>query len=273
MIFFLAISFFIFGLCWGSFLNSFAYRIAFCKPIFTKRSMCPKCGSVIFWYDNIPVFSWILLRGRCRSCGGGISSIYLLMELFTGLVFLGLFFKFLVPVLINGNLIDGSLQLGFYEVKILLTCLFFCSVVLINTATDLHAMVIAQAFSLWMMPVGVVLSYFSLTQVSLAESVFGGVIGYGVLLLTAVVFKVITKRDGVGVGDMEFLGMIGTFLGPFGVWTSLMVGSVLGLFVGLIYIYIKNESITTAKVPFGPFLSAGALMHLFFGQKLINFLF
>ncbi|MBU1007991.1 prepilin peptidase [Candidatus Dependentiae bacterium] len=236
-------------LCWGSFLNVVAYRITYDKPFFTKRSVCPFCGKIVFWYDNLPILSWVLLRGRCRFCRASISILYPCIELLSGILFTSLVLFF---------------PLASY--------LLFFSALIIAIRTDLEAMVIPQVFSIWLAPVGVLLSLFGFTRVSFWESLLGALVGYGVLWSIAALFKYFTKRDGLGVGDMELLAMIGSFLGPIGVWFSVFIGSVSGLVIGGGYLLLTKKGRNT-RIPFGPFLALGATIYFFFESFLFRVFF
>lgn len=274
----------VFGLCWGSFLNMLAYRLAFDKNVFTARSRCPSCDGVIAWYDNIPVLSWLMLCGRCRQCAGGISVIYPVFELVTAVVVVMLVIYFLPLFSWNYYLmtIDPYSEeiLNFFTgipTKVLwqvsgslLAYFLFFSALISATISDLRAMVIPQLFSLWLVPVGIGLALFGVTGVPWKMSLLGAVIGYGVLWLTGVVFKALTKKDGLGVGDMELLSMIGAFLGPVGVWVALMFGSVAGLCLGSVYLFFTHQGRAT-RIPFGPFLALGALLYFFFQKTVVTF--
>ena len=244
---------FIFSLCWGSFLNVVAYRTTYDKPFFTTRSLCPSCNRIIFWFDNLPIISWVFLKGRCRFCKKRISILYPFVELLSGIIFTSLYFYY--PVL--------NISMVSYFV--------FFSALIVATRTDLQAMVIPQLFSLWLVPVGISLSFFGLTQISILESLLGAVFGYGILWVVAVAFKYFTKKDGLGVGDMELLAMIGSFLGPLGVWFALLIGSLSGLLIGGGYlVFVKGDK--NRRIPFGPFLALGATLFFFFRGILINLL-
>jgi leader peptidase (prepilin peptidase)/N-methyltransferase len=234
-------------LCWGSFLNVVAYRLTYDVPFFTKRSQCPSCSSVIPWYDNIPVFSWILLRARCRFCKTSISILYPFIELASGLIFLTLYICDLLSV----------------------SSFIFVSALLVAVRTDLQAMVIPQLVSLWLVPVGILMSFFGMTGISGLDSVLGAIIGYGLLWSVAALFRVLAKKDGLGVGDMELLAMIGSFLGPLGVWFSLLIGSTSGLLVGGGYLLVTKKG-RHERIPFGPFLALGAIIYylvVYFGSN------
>lgn len=276
---------FIFGLCWGSFLNVLAYRLAFDKPFFTARSACPSCGKLIAWYDNIPIVSWILLGGRCRACKKPITMLYLFFELLTACVMVFVVVKFLphffpMYYFVTGDplsldmlqFVDGVPNyLLAHALGVVATAFLFFSALIAASHTDIRAMVIPQLFSLWLAPVGIVLSFFNLTGIDYKMSVVGAIVGYGVLWSVAAAFKFFTRKDGLGVGDMELLCMIGAFLGPLGIWFTLMIGSVVGVIVGGLYLMISGHGRMT-RIPFGPFLALGALGYFFFGQQILAFL-
>jgi leader peptidase (prepilin peptidase)/N-methyltransferase len=253
---FLAIVFlFLLFICWGSFLNSLAYRMTYDKPLFTKRSYCPSCKKSIAWYDNIPILSWIFLRAKCRFCASPITILYPFIELLSGVIFTALFFELyhLSPV-------------------IFFVYFLFFSALIGATRTDLQELVIPQAFSLWLIPVGFLLSLAGLTYVTWLGSLLGALFGYGLLWLVGFVFKFFAKREGIGVGDMELLGMIGAFLGPIAAWISLLIASIVGLIIGTTYLYLSGKG-RKAHIPFGPFIALGATIYFFFHETLLGFLF
>ena len=249
---FLWISLILIFLCWGSFLNVVAYRSIYDIPFLAKRSVCPHCRNVIFWYDNIPVLSWLFLCGKCRHCKKSISFLYPFIEIITALIMTLLLLK-----------VDDILSFWVF--------FLFFSALIVATRTDLQAMVIPQIFSLWLVSFGMVFAYFDLLNITFTQSFFGAILGYASLYFTAKIFKMISKKEGLGVGDMELLGMIGAFLGPIGVWLSLLVGSFSGLFIAGGYILLTKKSKET-KIPFGPFLALGATIYFFFNEYLNTFL-
>ncbi len=276
---------FLFGLCWGSFLNVLAYRLAFDKPFFTARSYCPHCRKNIAWYDNIPVISWLLLGGKCRNCKQSITALYLFFELITAIVFVLVavkffprFFPMYYLMLVDAPALDLSLFVGgmpnhliLHAGGLLLSAGLFLSALIAATHTDVRAMVIPQLFSIWLAPVGIMLSVFNFTGITYKESILGAVIGYGTLWVVAAAFKFFAKKEGLGVGDMELLCMIGAFLGPVGVWFTLMIGSITGMILGGGYLLISGNDRMT-RIPFGPFFSLGAAIYFFCGQHITSFL-
>ncbi|MBX9830727.1 prepilin peptidase [Candidatus Babeliales bacterium] len=258
---------FLLSLAWGSFLCASAYRIAFDKKFLRSRSHCPTCDHIIPWYANIPVFSWLLLRGKCLHCSAPISYVYPFIELLSGVVFTGL--------LIQISQLTQTwplLALETHQISELVIYSLFFSCLIFSSATDLFAMVIPQAVTLWLIPVGVALAYSTMLPISGAASIVGAVAGYGCLWLTATIFRAVKRKEGMGVGDMELLGFIGAFLGPLGVWVALMVGSFAGIIFGNFYLMLAHKNRAT-RIPFGPFLSLGAIVFYFFKDSLVRLFF
>jgi leader peptidase (prepilin peptidase) / N-methyltransferase len=254
------------GLCWGSFLNVVAYRLVFDRPFLTPRSHCPSCNSMIAWYDNIPLFSWLILSGKCRSCKQPISWVYPFIELITALCVLGLAhhiattpYNETVALLTNAPTVP----------PLFFPYFIFFSTLILATASDLYAMVIPQIFSIWFVPVGILFAYFKQIPLTLTESILGCLAGYGILLITELIFKGITKKEGIGIGDMELLAMVGAFTGVLGVWITLMIGTTAGIIFGGSYLMISKKSKNT-RIPFAPFLSGGAILYILFKETLLT---
>ena len=181
------------------------------------------------------MISWIVLRGRCRSCRAQISPLYTLVEALYGAIVVILFYRIIVW---SGvwELRDILFDLPTWAQVISsfgIHALFF-GALLGATRTDLETMMIPQLFSLFLVPVGVAASFFGATEVTLWESILGAAVGYGILWSIAWVFKRYTGRDGIGEGDFELLAMIGSFLGPLGVWFSVLIGSLAGTLILLL---------------------------------------
>lgn len=270
------------GLCWGSFLNLFAHRILHSKNIFTMRSYCPHCHHVIAWYDNIPVVSWLFLRAECRQCKQSISVLYPFVELVSGIIITALFYKYCGHILVCEHdvvwwdALEPIKPLSFFATDALssfFSYLPFVSALIASTRTDLEGMVIPQLFTLWLVPLGLLLAYVGVLEITFIESILGVIAGYGILWAVAWLFKKVTGKDGMGEGDMELLALIGSFLGPLGCWFSLLIGSLVGLVIGSVYVFWWKKD-QTARIPFGPFLSLGAIVYLFYAHFLIHlFLF
>lgn len=271
------IIFFIFTifLIWGSFLNMLSYRLLHDISLFKHRSICPSCQHNIVWYDNIPVISWLALRAQCRSCKQRISWLYPFIELLTAFVLTAVFY-FTIPVeyvaLVGSQVIDLGFW-GLYKPLYLpfVSYFIFFSALIVATRTDLEAMVIPQLFTLWLVPFGLVAACAGWLSITWLESLFGIALGYGLLWGVAFLFKRMTGKDGMGIGDMELLAMIGAFLGPLGVWISVMIASLSGLFLGALYLVTAKKDRAT-RIPFGPFLALGAALYFFYGKWFVHFI-
>jgi leader peptidase (prepilin peptidase)/N-methyltransferase len=258
---------FVLGLCLGSFLNVCIARMPEDRSIVRPASHCPRCGSFIKWYDNIPVLSWILLRARCRACGQSIAATYPLVELCVGLLAL-LLWRRILP---NEAVLDPPHLLLFAWYLA-----FVCMLVGL-TFIDLRHYIIPDEFSIYAVPLGVlgaVLLGWLAPGLALdwKQSVMGALVGGLILLVIAGFYYLVRKEEGMGFGDVKLLAMIGSFLGAFpGLFMVLMIGSVLGSAVGIAMIVRKGHGFRTA-LPFGPFLALGALIHLFFGKWILSHL-
>ena len=244
---------FIFGMCIGSFLNVCIYRLPTSKSIADPpRSICPSCNSPIRFYDNIPVLSYIWLKGRCRNCDAPISFRYPMVELMNGIVAMGLLFKF-----------GLSLESLVYFV--------FISSLLVITFIDLDHQIIPDIITLPGIPMGLVAS-FALPTISFKASALGLLIGGGSLWFVAWLYNLIARRDGMGGGDIKLLAMIGTIIGWQGVIFTIFASSVMGSCVGITMMLIKGKNMKYA-IPFGPFLSIGAIAYVFVGSQIIAWYF
>ncbi len=242
--------------CWGSFLNVIAYRIIETAiPFWEKRSRCPNCKIAIPFYDNIPIISWFVLKGKCRNCRNPISYLYPLIEITTAIIMTTLLYH-LIHL--------GKLTIGTFAIYFI-----FFSALIINSRTDLQFMVIPQIFSLYIIPIGWLAAFLQISKISLLNSVISTIVGYYSLWIFGTIFQKITHKEGVGEGDMELLAMIGSFLGITGIWATLFLGSIFGLLYAIVFL----KSSKLKKIPFVPFLSLAATVFFFFEDKLIKLLF
>jgi leader peptidase (prepilin peptidase)/N-methyltransferase len=244
----LTIVFAIFGLMIGSFLNVCIYRLPLNQSVVHPGSRCTKCGKEIQWYQNIPVLSWLVLRGRCGSCGDPISIIYPLIELATGALFALHFWWFgLDPILIPR--------------------LIFACALLVLALIDLRHRILPNPITLG----GTVLGFlFSLVlPPGWAASLIGLLIGGGVLFLVGEVYFRLRGIEGMGMGDVKMLAMIGAFLGWKAVLVTIVLASISGAIIGMIMMIGRKGDMQYA-LPFGTFLSAAALVSSFVGDRLID---
>jgi leader peptidase (prepilin peptidase) / N-methyltransferase len=234
------------GLVLGSFLNVCICRLPLSQSIVTPRSRCLACGHLIRAYDNIPVLSYIFLRGRCRDCGTHISPRYPLVEILSA--------AFAVMTVA---------RFGFNWTALVIYGLIAAFLVL--TFIDIDHRILPDAITLPGIPAGLAAS-FGPGLLAPLESLLGILVGGGSLFLVAWVYQSITKREGMGGGDIKLLAMIGAFVGWKGVMFTIFVASLTGTLAGMAMIVRRKEGMKFA-VPFGPFLAVGAIAYLFFGPE------
>jgi leader peptidase (prepilin peptidase)/N-methyltransferase len=237
---------FVFGLVIGSFLNVCIYRLPLSHSIVHPRSACPGCDHPIRAYDNIPVVSYLFLRGRCRDCGMRIPWRYPLVELLSGA------FAALAVVKFGAGAQAALIYL-------------LIAALLVITFIDLDHRIIPDVISLPGIPIGLAAS-FGLTDVSPWQSVIGILAGGGSLFLVAWGYQLITGREGMGGGDIKLLAMIGAFFGWPGVLFTVFTASLTGTLAGMAVILRRRGNMKLA-VPFGPFLAIGAIGYAFIGPE------
>jgi leader peptidase (prepilin peptidase)/N-methyltransferase len=242
---------FVFGAAVGSFLNVCIFRLPEHHSIVKPLSQCPTCHHPIRFYDNIPLISYLILKGKCHDCGEKISWRYPLVEFITAILALLLFAKF-------------YLTLNF------LIFFIFTAVLIVITFIDLDHQIIPDVLTLPGIPVFFLAAVF-VVKVPWMEAAIGLLIGGGILFAIAYGYELITKREGMGGGDIKLLAMIGGFLGWKSLIFILLFSSFLGAIIGIAVMVIKKQDMKYA-VPFGPFLSAAAVAYLFWGDDFMRFL-
>ncbi len=252
----------IFGLAFGSFLNVCIYRIPRDLSVIAPRSFCPECGRQIAWYDNIPLFSYFSLRGRGRCCQIPIGIRYPLVEVTTAAAFFA--------VMLRYGWTPAALKWILFEAILIV---LFC--------TDLEERILPDELTLGGTALGLVLAFFVpvpsllgelLIPVSrpawgsLLNSVLGVVLLAAPVWLLAVVYERVRNREGLGLGDVKLLALLGAFLGLEQGMAALLIGAVAGSVIGIVYIAVKRKSAMTYELPFGSFLCAGAALVPFLSQ-------
>lgn len=246
---------FLLGLITGSFMNVCIYRIPRNLSIIRPGSRCPVCNTPIRPVDNIPLLSFFILGGRCRSCGARIHWRYPVVELMNGLIWVFVFNKFGL----------NPLSLPF---------LLFASALIVITFIDLEHMIIPDSITIPGTFLGIALSFIlpdpflRLEHLGFLSSLTGALSGFILFLLIAVLGTVVFKKEAMGGGDIKLMAMVGAFTGWKGVLLTTFAGSLIGSLTG-IFIMLRRRSSDTV-IPFGPYLSAGALVSLLFGQELMN---
>jgi leader peptidase (prepilin peptidase) / N-methyltransferase len=247
---FIEILFFVLGAIVGSFLNVCIWRIPRDESIVRPGSKCPGCGTPIRFYDNIPLVSYLVLRGKCRKCGQKISIRYAAVELLTAVLFAALSWLF-----------GPSLELA---VALVFTCLL-----IVVSFIDLEFFIIPDVLSLGGLVLGVLLSFFRRPDFWITDALLGVFLGGGILFAVAKLYEIVRKAEGMGGGDIKLLAMIGAFWGIKGVVFALVSGSIIGTLVGVPLMLVKREGGKLA-IPFGPFLSLGALLFVMAGDGIIR---
>lgn len=240
------------GLCLGSFLNVVIHRLPLGESVVFPASHCPSCRATIPWYSNIPLLSFLFLRARCGSCKAPISWRYPAVELVTAVLFLAAAWR----------------EPAFYAWPF---HFFFLGSLVACTFIDLDHWILPDKITLPGILVGLV-SSFVVPDHSILYALLGCLFGGGILYAVAWGYLALTGKDGLGGGDIKFLAMVGAFLGPQGAFITLILASFVGSFIGLGLMLVKGKKGGTA-IPFGPFLSGGALLAFFFGEPLWQWYF
>ena len=266
----------LFGLLVGSFLNVVIYRLPImmakewkkecidCFPdlvpknktakkeevfnLSVPRSRCPKCNTQIKFYDNIPIISWLLLKGKCRQCSNPISFRYPAIELLSGAMCFAV--SYLLP-------------LSYFTVAAVL----FTLVLIALTFIDIDTMLLPDQITLPLVWAGIYLALVGWSPVSLIDSVIGAMAGYLILWSIYWVFKLLTGKEGMGYGDFKLLAAIGAWLG----WQQLplvvLLSSVVGAIIGIAMLSAQKKGFDKA-IPFGPYLAIAGWICLLWGQQI-----
>lgn len=242
----------ILGLTIGSFLNVVICRVPRGESIVHPGSHCPGCGHVLAAWENVPVLSWVLLRGHCRGCGNAISPRYPIVEILCGLLAWALYLRF-------GPTLEF---VGFALFSYLLVAL---------TYIDLDHQLLPDRLTLPGLGIGLIaapLIHAHEPLEAFGDALLGALVGGGILYLVAWSYEKAAGREGMGGGDIKFLAMIGAFLGWQGVLLTLFLGSIVGSVIGVAVMVARREDSKLA-LPFGPFLAIGALITLFQGDAIV----
>ena len=241
----------VFGLCVGSFLNVCAYRLPLGESIVSPPSRCTKCGRTLSWFDNVPVLSWVVLRGRCRTCKTPVSWMYPSVEIITSLVFVLTYVTY-GPTLLS-----------------LVRVVFACALIVLFI-TDLQHKILPNTITLPGIIVGFVCSFF--LPPGWVSSLIGLIVGGGFLWAIAEAYYRLRGQEGLGMGDVKLLAMIGAFLGWKLVLLTLVFASLTGSLAGGLVIASGRGSMKYA-LPFGTFLAVGALFAATWGEPIADWYF
>jgi len=261
---------FVFGAVVGSFLNVCIHRMPNNESIVTPPSHCPQCNTPIRWSDNIPLVSFVMLRGKCRHCRAPINPRYVLIELLTALLFLAIWLKLTPWERPPAQGIDFA-TIAIYWVVI--------AGLIVATFIDLEHYIIPNEITLGGIVLGVVLSAVHPRLLGahaigdgLFRSVLGMIVGGLTLFLVAFAGEKIFRKEAMGMGDVKLIAAIGTFLGwqatLFTVFVSSLVGGITGLFLVL-----AAKKGWQSRIPYGPYIALGAILWMFYGKELITWYF
>ncbi|MGQ0815292.1 MAG: prepilin peptidase [Gemmatimonadota bacterium] len=240
------------GAALGSFLNVCVYRWPAEQSVLRPRSRCPSCEQPIRWYDNIPILSYLILRGRCRNCGTGISAQYPFIELVVSLIWLAAVLRFGPSVEAARSAIFLTLLVGI-------------------ALTDARAMVIPDQFTVAGAAIGLVLAAVPGSDISFLEALLGALLGYALLWAVKLAAEKVLKKPALGVGDIHMMAMVGAFLGPVGAMVTIFLGSLLGLIIGVPFTLVRGQGkVLGTYLPLGVFLALGAAISHAWGDLVIG---
>ena len=237
----------VFGLAFGSFFNVCIYRIPNKESIVFPNSHCPNCSKPIKPVHNIPVFSYLFLKGKCAYCGEKIHWHYFLVELITPILFLAVFFLYGPSILFIKYLIFVSFGI--------LICFI-----------DAFHKIIPDVLSLTLIVLGIGFSFLPGSDVSWLSSLLGALFGFLVFLITAYFFQLATHKESLGGGDIKLIAAIGSFIGILGTIFTVIFGSMIALIILLAIGHDRRK-----EFPFGPFLIFGAISYILFGNSLFQY--
>ena len=259
------------GACIGSFLNVCIYRIPIDLSVVTPGSHCPVCKKPIKWYQNIPIFSYIFLGGKCANCGTKISPRYVLVELLVALLFLLVWLKF--------NIYPGPRPLGLIPItdpKLIPVYWLVITGLVLGTFVDFEHMIIPDRVTLGGIVCGLICSALvpslhGQTEwlPSLVQSGIGAAVGWGSLWSVAVLGEFIFKKEAMGFGDVKLMGAIGAFFGWQAVLFTIIISSFAGSIVGIALI-LSGRKEMQSKIPYGPYISLAALLWIYWGETWWN---
>jgi leader peptidase (prepilin peptidase)/N-methyltransferase len=239
----------LFGLAWGSFLNVVIFRLPAGMSLLKPPSSCPRCKKRIKFYDNIPVISYLILRGKCRYCRASIPFSYLLVEILTPLSFCLLFQRY-------------SFSFHFFA-----SCLFASALIVLGFI-DFYHQILPDEITLPALALALIYSAFR-PGLNLKQALIGALVGAGFLLLVYGAYYLIRKKEGLGMGDVTMMLFIGAYLGWRLSFFTLILASLVGAFAGVLFIAFRKKDLQYS-LPFGTFLAPAAFFSLLWGDPIIS---
>jgi len=266
---------FVLGACVASFLNVVAWRVPRGESIVSPPSHCPKCNAPIRWWQNVPILSWLALRGRCANCRAPISPRYIVVELLGGCLFLAAFLCFadMPPKYYVGRIVP------------LLVWWIWISLMIVGSVVDFDHKLLPDFVTVGGMVLGVAKAAFYCLSfkdfhpeflnlkmyIPLMFSLSGLAFGFGLLWLVRFLGSLAFKREAMGMGDVFLMGAVGALFGPVAVLVTLILSSVFGSVVGLSAVALSKTRLGRfTEIPYGPYICLGCLVWMFWGPKLVN---
>lgn len=257
-----------FGACVGSFLNVCIYRIPLDQSVVKPRSHCPTCGNLIVWYMNIPVLSWLFLRGRCAYCKNPISYRYALVELLTAVLFVLVYLKLVAPALLGTSPLAHPLLVPIFWLVL--------AGLIVGTFIDFDHYILPDSVTIGGMVLGPILSALvpalqgtTIWWESLMQSGIGLAVGFGALFAVAWAGEKVFKKEAMGFGDVKLMGAIGAFFGWPSILFCIFLSSLLGSIVGVSLI-VSGGAQMQSRIPFGPYIAASAVIWMFYGPQVFQ---
>ena len=253
----LYIAFFILGSLWGSFSNVCIYRLPNSGNVAKGRSFCPDCKNKIKWFDNIPFFSYLFLKGKCRQCSKPISFQYFIVELLTAISFVLIFHIYGVSIT---------------TLLLLILSIFFIIIFFI----DLKHFIIPNVLTFPLMFIGFLKSFDpNLNQTifpNYINSLIGGLFGYSIIWLIIFFYKKVRKKEGMGLGDAKLMAVIGFWFGWISIPFTIFISSTVALVI-VIPSLINQSRKMSSEIPFGPYIIIGCILYVTFANQIKYLLF
>ena len=253
----LYIAFFILGSLWGSFSNVCIYRLPNNGNVAKGRSFCPNCKNKIKWFDNIPFFSYLFLKGKCRQCSKPISFQYFIVELLTAISFVLIF-----------HIYGASIT----TLLLLILSIFFIIIFFI----DLQHFIIPNVLTFPLMVIGFLKSFDpNLNQTifpNYINSLIGGLFGYSIIWLIIFFYKKVRKKEGMGLGDAKLMAVIGFWFGWISIPFTIFISSTVALIL-VIPSLINQSRKMSSEIPFGPYIIIGCILYVTFANQIKYLLF
>ena len=246
----------IIGALWGSFANVCILRLPEGKGVVSGRSYCPNCKKLITWKDNIPIISFLLLKGKCRQCKKPISFQYTLVEFLSLISFLSIYYLYGISLT----------TLLLIILAIIFIIIFF---------NDLKHFIIPNSLTFPLMVLGFIKSFIpNLDEIfpNYIDSLIGGLFGYGIIWSIIFFYKQVRKKEGMGLGDAKLFAVIGFWFGWISIPFVIFLSSIIAL-LSVIPDLIKNSKKMTTQIPFGPYIIIGTLVYLFFENNFRSIIF